>query len=127
MGLEDCFDSRQHNYNIIMGIIRKIVVIVAMIVAVTAISNGLALTPPLVFAQGSCLSDGGSVMKQADLLLSTGLASKGYKYMLIGPGWQVKMLILRVSETNQEGSKRIPTSSHQECKISLPNFTAKAF
>lgn len=88
-----------------------------MIEMVTALSNGLALTPPLIFAQSSCLSDEGSVMKQADLLLSTGLASKGYKYVLIGPGWQVRRLLLRVSEINLEGSKRIPTNSRQECRI----------
>ena len=117
MGFECCLDPRQHNYNIIMSIIAKIVVIAVISVAVGAINNGLALTPPLVFAQVGCLADESSIMKQVDLVLSSGLASKGYKYVLLGAGWQVRTTLLRASETSQEGSRRISTGSLQECRI----------
>lgn len=31
-------------------------------------------------------------MRQVDMLLASGLASKGYKYVLIGPYWQVQKI-----------------------------------
>lgn len=54
MGFEGCFDPRQHNYNIIMGVIVKVIVIAVICGISWQIDNGLALTPPLVFVQGGC-------------------------------------------------------------------------
>jgi hypothetical protein len=87
----------------------KIVLLISLLNSVVALSNGLALTPPLIFVPRTeaCQTDEAVVLRQADLLLSLGLASKGYKYVTIEPCWQVLMSLFRAKEIKMEEFKKM--------------------
>lgn len=99
-----------------MNIINIILLIISLNTAL-ALSNGLALTPPLLLsASAGCQADEAYVFSQADLLISQGLASKGYKYVLIEPCWQVLMVISREVGIKMEISNRTKINSHRASK-----------
>jgi alpha-galactosidase len=66
------------------------------------LDNGLALTPFLGWSSEvafGCDVDETKIKKQADLLVSTGLAAKGYRYIILDGCWQVKYHLFRAQET----------------------------
>lgn len=76
-----------------MNSVTTIVLAALCFAPVAALDNGLARTPPMGFSTWSVfrkdVSDG-LVRELADALVSTGLASAGYDYLLVDDGWFAK-------------------------------------
>lgn len=71
---------------------RSIVLILVLILAVNSLDNGLGRTPPMGWNSWNhfgCKINETIVKQTADLLISTGLAAKGYKYLNIDDCWQI--------------------------------------
>lgn len=74
----------------------KIFVICLFIVLSTSLDNGLGLTPQMGWNSWNhfgCKIDEHLIKQTADLLVSTGLAAKGYKYVNLDDCWQVRKVI----------------------------------
>jgi alpha-galactosidase len=85
----------------------KIIILAAVFVlAVTGLDNGLGKTPPMGWNSWNhygCKINETIVKETADLLVSIGLAAKGYKYLNIDDCWQI--------ERNQTTKEIVPDSS----------------
>jgi alpha-galactosidase len=60
--------------------------------AVLALDNGLAKTPPMGWNSWNrfgCSIDEKLIKETADLMVSTGLAAKGYKFINLDDCWQI--------------------------------------
>jgi len=71
---------------------RSIALILILILAVNSLDNGLGRTPPMGWNSWNhfgCKINETIVKQTADLLVSTGLAAKGYKYLNIDDCWQI--------------------------------------
>jgi alpha-galactosidase len=76
------------------------------VLAVTGLDNGLGKTPPMGWNSWNhygCKINETIVKETADLLVSIGLAAKGYKYLNIDDCWQI--------ERNQTTKEIVPDSS----------------
>lgn len=70
----------------------KILSIFLLVAVAVALDNGLGLTPPMGWNSWNRFGCGinETLIKQtADLMVSTGLAAKGYKYINLDDCWQV--------------------------------------
>jgi len=66
--------------------------LLALLATALSLDNGLAKTPPLLYStfdKGCDISDD-YIRAQVNLLLSTGLAARGYKTVIIDDCWQVE-------------------------------------
>ena len=71
----------------------KILIAVLLLVGVFSVDNGLGLTPQMGWNSWNkfgCNINETLIKKTADLLVSTGLAAKGYVYLNLDDCWQVK-------------------------------------
>lgn len=62
-----------------------------LIVGIAALDNGVGLTPPMGWNSWNhfgCGINENLIKQTADLLVSTGLAAKGYKYVNLDDCWQ---------------------------------------
>lgn len=67
-------------------------IIIAIIITVSALDNGLGKTPPMGWNSWNhfaCKINETLIKQTADLLVSTGLAAKGYKYLNLDDCWQL--------------------------------------
>jgi alpha-galactosidase len=70
----------------------KIFVLCLCIFVVCTLDNGLGLTPQMGWNSWNhfgCKIDENLIKQTADILVSTGLAAKGYKYVNLDDCWQV--------------------------------------
>ena len=87
-----------------------IVIVLGVVGVALALDNGLGLTPPMGWNSWNhygCNIDEKVIKENAMLLVKTGLADKGYKYVNIDDCWQVSrdMLSQRIVPDN----KRFPS------------------
>ena len=71
---------------------KLIALVLALILTVNSLENGLGRTPPMGWNSWNhfgCKINETIVKQTADLLISTGLAAKGYKYLNIDDCWQI--------------------------------------
>jgi hypothetical protein len=71
---------------------KQILVIVLAISLVSGLDNGVGLTPPMGWNSWNhfgCYINETIIKTTADLLVRTGLAAKGYKYVNLDDCWQV--------------------------------------
>ncbi len=77
---------------IYLFVMKVVVVALVMILTANSLDNGLGRTPPLGWNSWNhfgCQINETIVKQTADLLISTGLAAKGYKYLNIDDCWQI--------------------------------------
>lgn len=70
----------------------KVITLILLFVCVFTLDNGLGRTPPMGWNSWNhfaCKINETIVKQTADLLISTGLAAKGYKYVNIDDCWQI--------------------------------------
>ncbi len=70
----------------------KILVALSLVVCLLALDNGLGKTPAMGWNSWNhfgCNINETTVKETADLLVSTGLAGKGYRYLNIDDCWQI--------------------------------------
>lgn len=70
----------------------KILLVTTFLLTVLALDNGVGLTPPMGWNSWNhfgCAINEKLIKQTADLLVSTGLAAKGYKYVNLDDCWQV--------------------------------------
>lgn len=71
----------------------RLLVLLALVVVGLALDNGLGKTPPMGWNSWNkfhCDNLNETIVKEtADLLVSTGLAAKGYKYVNLDDCWQI--------------------------------------
>lgn len=79
-----------------MQLFKSIVYVLTLILLIynplVALDNGLGRTPPMGWNSWNhfaCNINETVIRETADLLVSTGLAAKGYKYLNIDDCWQV--------------------------------------
>jgi alpha-galactosidase len=73
---------------------RRILLFVVLAVLSTALDNGVGLTPPMGWNSWNhfgCFINETIIKQTADLLVSSGLAAKGYKYLNLDDCWQVRL------------------------------------
>jgi alpha-galactosidase len=73
-------------------ILKKGYLIVLLIAIVHTLDNGMGITPPMGWNSWNhfaCKIDEKLIKQTADLLISTGLADKGYKFVNLDDCWQV--------------------------------------
>lgn len=71
----------------------RMILIAALACCVLSLDNGVGLTPPMGWNSWNhfgCAINETIIKKTADLLVSTGLAAKGYKYVNLDDCWQVR-------------------------------------
>ena len=69
----------------------KLAAIFLILLLASALDNGLGKTPPMGWNSWNhynCNIDEASIRRTADLMVSTGLAAKGYLYINIDDCWQ---------------------------------------
>ncbi len=70
----------------------KYFAIILLVVFTTALDNGLGKTPPMGWNSWNkfhCNINETLIKQTADLIVSTGLAAKGYKYVNLDDCWQI--------------------------------------
>lgn len=70
----------------------KILLVLALIVCAFNLDNGLGRTPAMGWNSWNhfgCNINETTVKETADILVATGLAAKGYKYLNIDDCWQI--------------------------------------
>lgn len=109
--LESCQASRQKSYEvrnstpnnsgqrrspltliIFIHTMRLIILLIGLLMLVSALDNGLGRTPPMgwnTWNHFGCKINETLIKQTADLLVSTGLAAKGYKYLNLDDCWQI--------------------------------------
>jgi alpha-galactosidase len=73
----------------------KIFILFICLIVVNTIDNGLGLTPQMGWNSWNhfgCNINEQLIKQTTDLLVSTGLAAKGYVYVNLDDCWQVKLL-----------------------------------
>lgn len=76
---------------------KKTYLLVLLISIVFALDNGMGLTPPMGWNSWNhfaCKIDENLIKQTADLLISTGLAAKGYKFLNLDDCWQVRSFLI---------------------------------
>lgn len=77
----------------------KFIIVLLLVGLATSLDNGLGKTPPMGWNSWNkfhCNINEQLIKQTADLLVSTGLAAKGYKYLNLDDCWQLQ----RNSTTN---------------------------
>jgi alpha-galactosidase len=72
--------------------IRTLIVTLTLTASVFCLDNGLGRTPPMGWNSWNhfgCNINETTIRETADLLVKTGLAAKGYKYLNIDDCWQI--------------------------------------
>ena len=80
----------------------RITLIGLLLLAVVALDNGMGLAPPMGWNSWNhfgCNINEALIKQTADLLVSTGLAAKGYIYLNLDDCWQVHTSRQRHPET----------------------------
>lgn len=70
----------------------RLLVLALVVAACLTLDNGVGLTPPMGWNSWNhfgCKINEDLIKQTADLLVSTGLAAKGYKYVNLDDCWQV--------------------------------------
>ena len=83
----------------------SIILIFLLSFSAQTVDNGLGLTPQMGWNSWNhfaCNINENLIKKTADLLVSTGLAAKGYKYLNLDDCWQVNLLCMTI---DVEGSR----------------------
>lgn len=90
--LSDCFRLIEDLKSYKSIVMMKAVAILVLIVASCGLDNGVGLTPPMGWNSWNrfgCNINEALIKQTADLLVSTGLAAKGYKYLNLDDCWQI--------------------------------------
>jgi len=72
----------------------KLIVLVGLLALALALDNGVGLTPPMGWNSWNhfgCNINENLIKQTADLMVSSGLAAKGYKYINLDDCWQVRI------------------------------------
>jgi alpha-galactosidase len=70
----------------------KVLLLFIVLPLIFALDNGVGLTPPMGWNSWNhfgCKINENLIKETADILVSTGLAAKGYKYVNLDDCWQV--------------------------------------
>ena len=70
----------------------KLLILLLLAISALALNNGLGKTPPMGWNSWNrfhCNINETLIKQTADLLVSTGLAAKGYKYVNLDDCWQI--------------------------------------
>lgn len=67
-------------------------IVLSCVASVLSLDNGVARTPPLLYStfERGCNFDENYIRTQANLLISTGLAARGFRTVLMDDCWQVR-------------------------------------
>lgn len=79
----------------LIELMRSAILCVMLVGLALALDNGLGLTPQMgwnSWNRFACNISEPLIRKTADLLVQTGLAAKGYKYVNLDDCWQVHLL-----------------------------------
>lgn len=71
---------------------KLILLLFLLLTSILALDNGLGKTPPMGWNSWNrfgCNINETLIRQTADLLVSTGLAAKGYKYLNLDDCWQI--------------------------------------
>ena len=88
----------------------RLLALMCLLAVAMAVDNGLGLTPQMGWNSWNkfgCNINETLIRKTADLLVSTGLAAKGYQYLNLDDCWQVdSLLIIDRQKLNYQGNLR---------------------
>jgi alpha-galactosidase len=72
--------------------LKKVLIAIVVLQLVLAVDNGMGRTPPMGWNSWNrfgCNINETLIRQTADLLVSTGLADKGYKFLNLDDCWQI--------------------------------------
>jgi hypothetical protein len=93
-------------YGIILIKMHRIFTLLCLLTIVLSLDNGLAKTPPLIYStfDRGCNFNEDYIRAQVNLLISTGLAVRGYRTVILDDCWQVRNDQCSLIATNQQNS-----------------------